>query len=50
MSKFYCPACGEESEIQEMIIKPGIELEIRCPNCDMLWDIQIEFYEVEDND
>ena len=46
---FCCPSCGVESKIEEIVIKPGTELNIKCPKCDTVWDVKIEFYEVEDD-
>jgi len=45
----YCPSCGEESEIEPFEqIAPGIFLE-KCPACQTVWKILVEFYEVLEN-
>ncbi len=44
---FVCPSCRVESKIEEIVIKPSTELNIKCPKCDTIFDIKIEFYEVE---
>jgi len=45
--KFYCPACGEESDIEAIALQPTTELEIICPKCETEFTITIEFVENE---
>jgi len=50
--KIYCPSCGqltnlEENYIDTTILRPGYFCNVTCKNCDTMWDIRIEFYEVE---
>jgi len=48
---FYCPSCGEWSEIdndiaESIIVAPG-EVRMTCPDCGTVWRVKIEFEEVE---
>lgn len=43
---FYCPACGEDGEIEFLGLSPGTNRYI-CPNCGTVFDVSIDFYEVE---
>jgi len=43
---FYCPACGENSDIEFCGLFPGA-INITCPNCETVFDVSMEFYEVE---
>ena len=46
--RFYCPCCGEESDIElELVICPGgIEFVI-CPICGTMFKIIIQYTEVK---
>ena len=44
---FYCPNCGEESDMEPWVwVCPATVIE-RCPRCGALWRIEIQFFEVE---
>lgn len=42
--EFYCPACGEYSNIEFIILSPG-EYIITCQKCNINWNINVNYYE-----
>lgn len=44
---FYCPRCGENTDIPPVDILPGNSLEIICPECKSVWEVDIEFKEID---
>lgn len=47
VSEVYCPSCGEWSQYDTSALLPD-EIMWRCPGCETLWTITIEFEEVND--
>lgn len=45
---FYCPCCGEESEIElELVICPGSIEFVVCPECGTMFKLIIQYAEVK---
>ena len=46
--EMYCPACGETSAIELVILMPGEDTFI-CDCCKTVWRVDVQFKEVSDD-
>ena len=50
--KVYCPCCGEWfiADDVDNSLAPGGKLKVVCTECGTVWNVVVEFYEVESED
>ena len=50
MTEFYCPCCGEWSQVSlDFVVSPG-EYSVTCPKCKTCWTVKVDFYEDEEGE
>jgi len=50
MTEFYCPCCGEWSQVSlDFVVSPG-EYSVTCPECKTRWTVKVDFYEDEEGE